>query len=194
MCGQRFLAIHPLVPIQSPGYKNLPSSRTAGWSLFCTNEENETTAAAAPRTGGTVGMSVVTVGLTRRVFLVGSAGAGLVLGGMRGAAAAPAAPAAAWVLYDPRFPASRDIAARLHGPKFLRPARGDVSALLPDLWRLADGADGFAIAGVTPGSVPFCVAQAVRGREKQTQIMERLDRDLFVWAVDWPRRERAGLL
>jgi hypothetical protein len=80
-------------------------------------------------------------------------------------------------VYDPRFPAALALARDLGGGAAPRPAATDPTDLV---LALAD-APGARLQGVTPESVPFCLAQLLPGA-RLTQ--HRADRDLFVWTLE----------
>jgi hypothetical protein len=84
-------------------------------------------------------------------------------------------------LFDPRFSASKPLAAKLAGSEDLRAIGGDVTSFVPKLVDASFRGHPLRIQGVTTESVPFCLRQLIpSGRLTQS----RVDRDLFAWTLE----------
>lgn len=127
--------------------------------------------------------------LDRRSFLIAStattaAMAAKASSSLSGGSARMADGSRTLVLFDQRFPAARLHAERLAGIVH------DIERLpteLSDLFQsFGNGYGSRRLIGVTPESIPFCLAEfAPRGMRPQLTL-RRLDQDLFAWYLRHP--------
>lgn len=117
---------------------------------------------------------------SRRRFLGVSADAAVlaaVAGALKPLGVMAGEDAATVTFYDPRFAASLELARSLGPGSVPRPAGTDPTDLVLQLVR----APAARLQGVTPESVPFCLAQLLPGARLTQQ---RVDRDLFIWTLE----------
>jgi hypothetical protein len=117
--------------------------------------------------------------VSRRRFVRGvlGAAASLRVAGLAAGAEGRSAPPRR-TFFDARFPRAAGLASRLASDGVLEPIGGDPTELV--LWVASQALQDPRIAGVTTGSVPFALQQL---RLPGRLTVERIDRDLFVWAL-----------
>jgi hypothetical protein len=123
--------------------------------------------------------------MTRRQLLASgiSATTALVLTRFVATAGTLTDPTEVSTFFDPRFPASRTLAARLPGASQLLAAHGDPSRLLAQILGTTNVNRSRRLQGVTTETLPFCLEQMARRQHDVRFENQRLDRDLFVWSL-----------
>lgn len=127
--------------------------------------------------------------LNRRTFLIATAA---------GTAAMAAKASSAWsrrsariahdnralVLFDQRFPAASSFAERLAGT--VHDLKGLPTELTDLFQSFGNGHGPRWLIGVTPESVPFCLAEFAPHGKRPHLTLRRLDQDLFAWYLRHP--------
>ena len=112
--------------------------------------------------------------------------------GLSGVGAVAAAGARGWgrelspqglTVFDRRFDDAQRLALQLAHGGPLQPIAGDATDLALWLQSQAAARTDLCVRGVTPESVPFCLAQIV---PRARVSIGRVDRDLFAWTIRLP--------